>query len=80
MKFTITVVTPTSNRTIIAAWLAFETERGSLVIQMGHRPLIATLKPYSEIKFETEPGVVEAMDVAGGIVEIGRNFAMIVVG
>jgi F0F1-type ATP synthase epsilon subunit len=80
MLFTLTIVTPTSTKNMIISWLELTTEHGSLVIQKGHRPLITTLKSPSEIKFELDGGLVEVMGIPGGIAEIRRSSAMIVVG
>ena len=80
MLFTLTIVTPISKRTVVISWLELATDQGSLVIQKGHRPLIAALKSPSEIQFEIEGGLFEVMGIAGGIAEIGRTAVTIVVG
>lgn len=77
--FELTLITPTSNRTITVAWLEFETPLGSMVIQRGHAPLVAALQSYREIRFENKHGVVETMELSGGIVEVRRHSALIVV-
>ncbi len=72
-------ITPTSNRTINVVWLEIETARGSLIIQRGHAPLVATLQRHREIRFENENGVIEAIELAGGVVEVRREGAIVVI-
>lgn len=76
--FEVALITPTANRTVLVAWLECETSRGSLVIKEGHAPLVMALKPYSEIKFENEQGVVESLELSGGIAEVVRNSVTII--
>lgn len=77
--FEVAFVTPTSQRTIMVAWLECQTPRGNLVIQKGHAPLVTALKPYTEVRFAHENGDVEAVELSGGVVEVLRNSATIIV-
>lgn len=78
--FTLNIITPISQRTVAVSWLELETDYGSLIIQKGHRPLMASLKALSEIKFETDQQLVEIVGIVGGIAEVSRDSVMIVVG
>lgn len=77
--FELTLITPTSQRVINVAWVAIETPRGSLVIQRGHAPMVATLQKYRELRFENEQGVIEAIELVGGIVEVRRSATIVVI-
>lgn len=77
--FEFTLITPTSNRTITISWVECQTSQGSLIIQRGHAPLVAILKPLCEVRFENENGVIEAMEISGGIAEVRRDAVLIIV-
>ena len=77
--FEVALITPTSNRSMLVAWLECETPRGNIVIQKGHAPLVMALKPYCEIRFENEQGVIEGIELSGGIVEVLRNSVTIII-
>jgi F0F1-type ATP synthase epsilon subunit len=77
--FNVTFITPTSHKVVAVSWLECETPTGNLVIQTGHAPLITILKPYSEVRFENGEGVVEALEIPGGLAEIQRTSALIIV-
>ena len=77
--FNVTFITPTSQRVVAVRWLECETPTGNLVIQQGHAPLITRLKPYSEVRFEQERGEMETVEVSGGLAEIRRESALIIV-
>lgn len=77
--FNVTFITPTSQRVVSVSWLECETPAGNLIIQTGHTPLITILKPYSELRFENEHGTIEAIEVPGGLAEIRRTSALIII-
>lgn len=79
MAFKLTLVTPTSNKTLGIRWLELETTHGNLVIQEGHAPLITSLKELCDVRFETDGGLVEGIEVRGGIAKIDRKSALIII-
>lgn len=79
MPFELTCITPTSNKTIMVQWLELETPTGNLVIQEGHTPLITSLKPQCEVRFATTSGLIEGLEIRGGIAKIDRKSALIIV-
>lgn len=77
--FEVALISPTSQRTVSAAWLECETPRGNIVILQGHAPLVTALKPYTEVRFQNEQGAIEAIELAGGVVEVLRNSVTIII-
>ncbi len=56
-------------------WLEVETSLGNFVIQDGHAPLLLILKPNQEIIFSFYDGTIEKQMIPGGILEITRSDA-----
>ena len=73
MKFS--VIGPNLKKTYEILWLEVETSLGNFVIEPGHAPLILILKPDHEIIFCLENETVETQIVTGGILEITRTHA-----
>ena len=73
MKFSL--IGPDLKKTYDILWLEVETSLGNFVIQSGHAPLILIVKPQHEIIFCLENETVEKQIVPGGILEITRTHA-----
>jgi F0F1-type ATP synthase epsilon subunit len=56
-------------------WLEVEATVGNFVIQDGHAPLLLILKPDQEIIFSLHNGIIEKYLIPGGILEITRSDA-----
>lgn len=77
--FELTIITTTASRVLQVVSLEVETTMGNCVILKGHVPLIAILQPHKEIRFEGVNGLVESMELPGGIVEVRRDATLIIV-
>lgn len=79
MTFDLTIITPTSNKTIPIVWIEINTSTGGMIIQKGHCSTISILKENKEFFFKTEQGAVESMEVTGGIAEIKKDAVTIII-
>ena len=61
------------------SWLELNTPVGNFVIQPGHVPTVLTLSKNKPIVFELENGKKRVIKVSGGIAEITRTDATILV-
>ena len=69
------LISPTSSKKINVDWLEVQTDTGSLVIKNGHAPMIVILAPNREISIGLENGSTTLMTIAGGILEVDRTTA-----
>lgn len=77
MQFTL--ITPTRSQVYILNWIEVQTSIGSFVIQLGHVPTIVTLTPGKEITLGLEDGTTVSLPVEGGILEVDRNQATLII-
>ena len=73
MKFSL--IGPDIKKTYEVLWLEVETSLGNFVIQSGHAPLILIVKAHHEIIFCLKNEIIEKQIVPGGILEITRTHA-----
>ena len=73
----LTIAGPSHKRVLLAAWFETYTTRGNLIIQPGHAPLIAILAPHKPLIVCLKNGKQESLIIAGGILEVNRNHALI---
>lgn len=71
------LISPTSTKKMDISWIEVETLEGSFVIQSGHAPMILIPAPNKELTIKLKDGVTTVMTVAGGILEINRNKALL---
>ena len=75
----LTVITPYKRLSFEIAWLEIETTVGNFVIQPGSAPTVLLLKSGHPTTFCLKNGKQETIDIkAGGLVEITRQGAMII--
>jgi F0F1-type ATP synthase epsilon subunit len=75
----LTIITPLRTLTYNVAWLEINTDVGNFVIQKGHAPALLVLAPNKEVVFRLKSGKQESMIVSGGIVEVTRDLATVVI-
>ncbi len=73
MKLKIVGPEETQEHTIL--WLELNTQAGNFVIQPGHTPMIVSLAQNKEVIFCLENGQQESFSTTGGIAEINRTSA-----
>lgn len=73
------IVSPQETKTHGILWLEVFTELGSFVIQPGHAPTVLTPLPNKEIIFGLTNGKRETLTVPRGILEVGRNKAVLLI-
>ncbi len=76
MKFT--MMSPTSSKAINVSWIEAQTNEGSFIIQEGHAPAIIILALNKELTMELENGTTTVMTISGGILEVTRNSATLI--
>lgn len=72
-----TLLSPTSSKTMDINWLEIQTLEGNFVIKPGHAPLIVVAAPNKELTIELSDGSVTMMSIAGGILEVNRTTALL---
>ncbi len=78
MKFTI--IRPNSQSIYDdILWLEVNTPVGNFVFKSGHAPIILTLSPNKEVVFSTSDGTIQHLIVQGGILELTRIAAILIV-
>lgn len=77
--FKVTFITPTSQKVVSVVWLECQTPTGNLVIQKGHAPLVSLIQPYSEVIFQSDKGEKESLEISGGVLEVQRESALIII-
>ncbi|HBY05888.1 MAG: hypothetical protein UV38_C0004G0010 [candidate division TM6 bacterium GW2011_GWE2_42_60] len=75
---TVTIVTPSGEKTFEAEWLEIETPSGNRVIKVGHAPMIAQLLPQSALKYLKPGGAIESSLITQGVVRVERALALVV--
>lgn len=73
----LTILSPQQKRTLTIAWLEVETPIGNFVIQPDHAPTILTIRPQQPITVCLASGKTETFTSAGGILEIQRKSAIL---
>ncbi|MEX0940300.1 MAG: hypothetical protein WDZ41_02995 [Candidatus Babeliales bacterium] len=71
----LTIISPREKKTYTIAWIEVETAIGNFVIQQDHVPTILLVKPHEPITFCLTNGKQETFISAGGILEIQRESA-----
>jgi F0F1-type ATP synthase epsilon subunit len=69
------IVSPQEKRTIPVSWIEINTAIGNFVIQTGHIPTILLISSHQPITFCLANGKQETLTPSGGILEIQRNKA-----
>lgn len=72
------VITPTYKTTLAIAWIEIETTVGNFVIQPGHAPTVLILQPNNLLTYCLTNGKQETITAQGGIVEITRTSALVI--
>ena len=78
-SFPVKFIRPTSENTLQVNWIALETTSGNRVIQKGHVPFLARLKPNAELTLETDKQVKESMTLPAGVLHVTRTSATIII-
>ena len=75
MKFTL--LSPTEKKQYAIAWIEVNTPIGNFVIQQNHAPTILMVKAHEPITFCLRNGKQETFLSSGGILEITRTSAVL---
>ena len=73
MKFIL--ISPTKSKEMDVEWIEVQTQESNFVIKKGHAPIIVILAPNKELSLGLKDGSTTIMTVAGGILEVNRNTA-----
>lgn len=71
------IISPFEKKEFTISWLELNTPVGNFVIQDGHAPTVLTLSKNKPIIFETENGKTRMFKIGGGVAEITRTDATI---
>lgn len=71
----LTLLGPINSQTIDVNWFEVQTNEGSFIIKHGHAPMVAILAKNKELTLELKDGSQTVMTVSGGILEIDREAA-----
>jgi F0F1-type ATP synthase epsilon subunit len=74
----LTLLTPTSSRTVNATLLEIETLMGNLVIQPGYAPSYIVLKPGSTVSWTLPNETTITLKVVRGFLEVQRTKAVLI--
>ncbi len=72
-----TILGPEEKKTFKISWLEVNTPQGNFVIQLGHVPTILLLSPNQPITFRLNSGKQETIIIPGGILEVTRSSALL---
>jgi F0F1-type ATP synthase epsilon subunit len=75
MQFTI--ISPQQKKELAISWLEVNTPVGNFVIQRGHAPTILLVLPHQPVTVCLNNGKQETFDTPGGILEINRTKALL---
>lgn len=73
------IISPLRIITHEIAWIEFNTDAGSFVIQKGHAPTLLVLKPYDNIVYRLKTGKQETTEISSGIADIQREKVTVIV-
>ncbi|MFC1845500.1 F0F1 ATP synthase subunit epsilon [Candidatus Dependentiae bacterium] len=73
------IVSPEGSKTHEIIWLELNTSAGNFVIQPEHAPMIVTLAPDKDVIFCLKNGKQETFAPTGGIAEITRHSATLLI-
>lgn len=73
MKFIL--ISPTKSKEMDVEWIEVQTQESNFVIKKGHAPIIVILAPNKELSLGLKDGSTTIMTVAGGILEVNRSTA-----
>ncbi len=73
MKFIL--ISPTKSKEMDVEWIEVQTQESNFVIKKGHAPIIVILAPNKELSLGLRDGSTTIMTVAGGILEVNRDKA-----
>lgn len=73
------IVSPEGTQVHKITWLELNTSAGNFVIQPEHAPMIVTLAPDKNVIFCLKNGKQETFAPTGGIAEITRNSATLLI-
>ncbi|MBN2266954.1 MAG: hypothetical protein JW725_01250 [Candidatus Babeliaceae bacterium] len=69
---TLTLITPASKESWEVKWVEINTPSGNRVIQPGHAPTVALLKPRSIVRF-LQDEKIEKFEIGEGVCRIERT-------
>ena len=75
----LTIIGAVTKKNISVLWLEVQTPTGNFVIQEGHAPMIVVLSRNRKITFALNDITTESMLLRGGLLEIRRNSATIII-
>lgn len=73
------IIGPSSNKKYNIEWLEINSIKGNFLIQKGHIPMIATLKPSDVIFKNNEKKEIETIKLKSAIVHIERHKVTILI-
>lgn len=70
-----TILSPEEEKSFTIAWIEVNTPVGNFVIQQNHAPMVLTLSAHQPITICLKSGKQEIIKSAGGILEVTRTAA-----
>ena len=71
------IISPLEQKKFGITWLEINTPAGNFVIQSDHAPTVLVLEPGKKMTFCLDNGKQESIMVTQGVVEITREYAMV---
>lgn len=73
----LSIVTPSSSRSVKISWVEFNTPQGNFIIQPGHAPGLFVLAPEKPIVFCLVNGKQESLGVVRGVAHVNRKHTVL---
>lgn len=71
------IIGPTRSQKMDVNWIEVQTDTGNYVFKDGHAPIVLILSKNKEIKLEFNDGATTLMSIGGGIIEVNRDHAIL---
>ena len=77
-SFELALISPSMSKTISVSWVHIQSTTGSFLVGPGHRPLVAILKPKGELRYRTDSGDEQTLNIVGGLVRVTGEKALVI--
>lgn len=74
----LTIVTPIGQEELEISWIEVQTQKGSLVIQEGHAPLLCSLVNRSQLQISLPDGHIQNRQITQGFLRADRTSVAII--
>ncbi len=75
----LSIISPTSQRSLSVDWIEVETSTGNMVIQEGHAPTILILSPNKPFTFGMPGDKTESFIPTDAILHVQRTSALLII-